>query len=77
MQRPTNVLGLVVHLARVRWQALSPLARTAVIGGTIVLGALGARAAMCGACSHSCPYAAERAAAVEAADETPPCHAGR
>lgn len=77
MERPTNIVGLVVHLARVRWQGLSPIGRTAVVGGMIALGALGARAAMCGACSHSCAYSQRaEAAAIEAADESP-CHAGR
>lgn len=72
MERPQSILGLTSHLARVRWQALSPRGRTAAVVVAAVLGASGAfavKAAVSGACcaaSSGCPMA-------EA--ETPPCHA--
>ncbi len=62
MERPNTILGLSTHLARMKWQALSPRARTAVVIVATVLGASGAlavRAATCdgACCSSGCPSA--------------------
>lgn len=83
MERPKSTLGLVAHLVRTRWQSLSARGRFAATVGLAVValgGAIGARAALCGGCSHSC--AAERARMdaahaeeVAAADDTSPCSA--
>lgn len=60
MERPTSIPGLVVYLARQRWQSLTPRGRmlAAVLGTTVALGgAWGAmHAAHGGACCHGgCP----------------------
>ncbi len=72
MERPQSIVGLALHAARLRWQALTPRARMiTVAAGTFFTLAAGAGAmhAMgeCGSCCHGgCPS--------HAAAQESPCH---
>jgi hypothetical protein len=84
MERPRSIFGLVTHLARVRWQALSPRGRMLTVlatVGVLGVGAAGVQALGCGECcssSSGCPMAARAHAQADAAEgETSPCHADR
>lgn len=72
MERPQSIVGLALHAARLRWQALTPRARMiTVAAGTFFTLAAGAGAmhAMsdCGSCCHGgCPS--------HAAAQASPCH---
>lgn len=68
MDRPQSILGLVTHLARLRWQALSPRGRYAAIGVAAMLGAAGAMGvhAMSTCCSEGgCAASSDCAASAD------------
>jgi len=82
MERPQSIFGLIAHLARTRWQALSPRGRmltivaSAAIAGAGAFGAHSMTSGECCASSAGCPMAARAQAQADAAEgETPPCHA--
>lgn len=75
MERPNSILGLAVHAARLRWQALSPRMRMVAIAaatfGTLAAGTAAVHVATCSssccsgcpsqAAAHGCPHAAAAA----------------
>ncbi len=60
MERPQSLVGLALHAARLRWQALTPKGRMAVVAVgtfmTLAAATAGVHAAGHGACCHGgCP----------------------
>lgn len=78
MERPNTVLGLTAHVARDRWQRLSTGGRVLIVVGAALVslvGLVGVRMAVGGACCASeCPMAAAQAARIEA-EPTATAHA--
>lgn len=78
MERPSSTLGLLVHVARLRWQQLTARGRmlvTVAFAFVAFVALVGVRMALGGCCAGGCPIEsasleAEAVAAPVAIDET-------
>lgn len=87
VQRAKTLSGLILQYLGTRWAALGKVGKLLVVGGLLAFAVASLQLGAClfGGCPSArqspcelrsdepCPYAAERAAAAERAED-PPCH---